>query len=328
VHWAQVLAVALVLEPVIHGNDGAASTAAGGIQLKREARISMEKERLAIGEKKITVEYEFLNETDGDITTEVAFPIPPYEAHLCCDPARPIDNLRIWVEGREITYQSEAKAMLRGVDYAPRLRQIGVDVVSLGHFDEPSADNPNFSRDFGRLSKQQQVELKRTGLFDEYFPQWTVELTHHWQQTFPAHKILHVRHEYTPVIGEMVTVLTDLTGTPPETRHGANFAQWCIDAPLRKNLAASMQRNGGSSVAKWVDYILTTANTWKKPIKQFELVVERPKPDASAKYYYVSFCWDGEVLQPDPDHFVARKTNFVPTRELSVGFFAREVTPP
>jgi hypothetical protein len=59
-------------------NDSAASTAAGGIQLRREANISMEKERLTISQDKVKVEYEFLNQTDNDITTEVAFPIPPY----------------------------------------------------------------------------------------------------------------------------------------------------------------------------------------------------------------------------------------------------------
>ena len=318
----QLLALALVYGVAVNGNDGAASTAAGGIQLTREARISMEKERLVIGEKKITVEYEFLNETDRDITTEVAFPIPPFERnYLDSDHPQPIDNFHVWIEGREIKYLSEAKAMLGNVDYSARLRQLGVDIVSLGHFDEsgPAIQNPSFSRDFGKLSKEEQIELRRIGLFNEYFPQWTVELTYHWQHSFPAHKIVHVRHEYTPLAGEMITGPGDLS-PKPETHHLANFAQWCIDPPLRKTVTVRMQRQGYDSVT-WVDYILTTANTWKTPIKQFELVVERPKPDSQAKHYLVSFCWDGPVLRPDSDHFVARATNFVPTKELSIAFF-------
>ena len=160
-------------------------------------------------------------------------------------------------------------------------------------------------------------------MFDEYFPQWTVVMTHYWRQTFPAHKILHVRHEYSPVVGEEATVLDDLINKKAEKRHLVTFAQWCIVPPLRKTLEASIHRTE-SSFVKWVDYILTTANTWKTPIKQFELIVERPKADTSAKYYYVSFCWDGQILQPDSDHFVARVTNFVPKRELSIAFFPRE----
>jgi hypothetical protein len=323
VRWALTLAVALVFVAVSYGNDGAASTAAGGIQLKREARISMEKERLFISEKKITVEYEFLNETDRDITTEVAFPVPPYDQMFLDSNTRLVDNFRVWIEGHEIKYQSEVKAMLGNVDYSTRLRQLGVDIVSLGHFDDVSPGE-SFSRDFGKLSKQQQNELRRIGLFNEYFPLWTVVMTHHWQQTFPAHRILHVRHEYTPVIGEEVTVLDDLINKKPVTRHGVTFAQWCIDAPLRNALTTSMRKTDSTSFVKWVDYILTTANTWKKPIKRFELVVERPRPDVDAKDYYVSFCWDGQVLQPDPDHFVARATNFIPKKELSVAFFPRE----
>ena len=49
-------------------NDGAASVAVGGIQLKREARISMEKERLTISREKVAVEYEFLNATDEGLS--------------------------------------------------------------------------------------------------------------------------------------------------------------------------------------------------------------------------------------------------------------------
>jgi len=79
---------------------------------------------------------------------------------------------------------------------------------------------------------------------------------------------------------------------------------------------------GGHIWAFWVDYILTTANTWKGPIKSFELVVERPKPEQSShqSQTYVSFCWDGPVERRDADHFVARAVNFVPSKELHVMF--------
>jgi hypothetical protein len=310
---APIAALALSLVPAAYGNDGNASTSAGGIQLVREARISMEKERLFISEKKITVEYEFLNETDRDITTEVAFPIPPYEKYAGDDDRpQPVDNFHGWVEGRALAYQTEVKAILRSVDYSIRLRQLGIDIVSWGHFDLGAG-----SLDFGKLSKQQQKVLQQAGLFKENRPQWSGEMTHHWQQTFPARKILHVRHEYTPVLGNMITGLDDLTNPKPEARHLADFTQWCIDPPLRKTLTPSTQKQGYGKVT-WVDYILTTANTWKTPIKQFELEVETP---GAAKHAYLSFCWNGPILSPDPDHFIARATNFVPMRELSVAFF-------
>jgi len=70
----RILTLLLLAAAVTMANDGAASTAAGGIQLGHEERISLEKERLTISVSKIIVEYEFLNETDKDVSTEVAFP--------------------------------------------------------------------------------------------------------------------------------------------------------------------------------------------------------------------------------------------------------------
>src|SRR5205807_2921925 len=119
------------------GNDGAASVGVGGIQLKREARISMEKERLTISREKVTVEYEFLNPTDEDITTEIAVPVPPYEEkYLNGSVNERLDDFRVWVDGQETKYQTETKAMLNGVDYTALLQKLGVDVASLGHFDD------------------------------------------------------------------------------------------------------------------------------------------------------------------------------------------------
>jgi hypothetical protein len=63
------------------------------------------------------------------------------------------------------------------------------------------------------------------------------------------------------------------------------------------------------------------------PIKDFELIVERPRPQSGifkAGPWFVSFCWDGPVKRLDADHFVARSINFVPKRELHVAFFGVE----
>jgi Domain of unknown function (DUF4424) len=83
----------------LHGDDGAASVAAGGIVLRKESRISMEKERLTVGARKVTVEFDFLNESDQDITTEVAFPIPPYDESPALGSERlpNFPDFRVWV---------------------------------------------------------------------------------------------------------------------------------------------------------------------------------------------------------------------------------------
>jgi Domain of unknown function (DUF4424) len=69
-----------------------------------------------------------------------------------------------------------------------------------------------------------------------------------------------------------------------------------------------------------VDFILTTANTWQRPIEDFTLIIERP-PVAKGEQTLISFCSPGPVEKLDADHFQVHLTNFVPTAELHIGFF-------
>ena len=70
----------------------------------------------------------------------------------------------------------------------------------------------------------------------------------------------------------------------------------------------------------YVSFILTTANTWKTPIEDFTLVVERPHDTRKRKKTYVSFCWGGLVTQIDADHFSAHAAGLVPKKELMIGY--------
>jgi hypothetical protein len=71
-----ILAIAV---PHAFADDAAASIGAGGlVVLKREDRITMAREVLTINPNKVKVDYEFRNDTDEDVTTVVAFPIPSY----------------------------------------------------------------------------------------------------------------------------------------------------------------------------------------------------------------------------------------------------------
>lgn len=305
----------------VHANDAAASTAVGGIELRHEARISMERERLTVSVEKITVEYEFLNETDQDIETEVAFPVPPYGLYFT-DPAgsRGIVDFRLWTESREIRFQTQVKATLRGIDYTELLNRLHVDPASFGHFDDSS--DP-VSRDVSRLEKAKRAELIKAGLIDDEarFPNWTVVKTYHWAQTFPAHKVLHVRHEYRPVVGFEQVTASAIQGK--ENPQYARLPDACMNADLRNRLVGTASKHDGYVPTAWVDYILTTANTWKKPIKHFDLtvqVVRKPENMVDGNWL-ASFCWDGPIQQVTPETFHVGAENFVPSRELRVMLF-------
>ncbi len=336
----------LTVAPAAVANDAAASTAMGGIQLKREARIAMEKERLSISPGRVRIDYEFLNETDQDITTEIAFPIPAYTFDYHDFGDRGFNDFRLWVDGKELRYGVELKAMHRGADCTALLRKHNVDAASFGHFDQKRM----VARDFQRLSTAGRAELAAAGLIttEDNFPNWTVYKTYYWTQTFPARKVVHVRHEYSPVIGYSQISVDDLDhaaaakNQPDKEPYGELESyndepdvtvRWtypdqvlhhaCVTADLAKRVRAAAEPKMRAARTKddfhiswvhWIDYILATANTWKTPIKHFELIVDIPKAR------YVTFCWDGPVERRDATHLAVRATDFVPKDELHVAY--------
>ena len=88
-------------------------------------------------------------------------------------------------------------------------------------------------------------------------------------------------------------------------------------------IASSGPGYGQYAHPHWVDFILTSANTWKQPIEDFTLTVERGKPEEEDTQTFVSFCspQNASVEKLDADHFQVHLTNFVPASELRIGFF-------
>lgn len=303
-------------------DDTAVAVAAGGIQLRKEARISMDKERLTITPDKVSVDFLFHNETDTDITTEVAFPIPAYQFEF--DSLNwPYDfaDFKLWVDDQPISYETDVHAKLNGKDYTEPLRSLGIDVATFGEYDWKK-DPPDGSPQILKLSPSNKARLVQLGLLDNLdnaFPKWTVIKMYYWRQTFPAGKLVHIRHQYTPVAGFEPVQVDNISRRFPDS---------CVDASLRQKLgslaANDLQRtNGGSNnyiAATWVKYILTTANTWKTPIKNFRLDVEVPT-GGSDHASFISLCGGDKVTNASQNHVVMSISNFVPSRDLTVYFF-------
>jgi hypothetical protein len=316
-------------------DDGAASIGAGGIILmKREPRIEMQKEVLTIGVREVRVDYEFRNDTDEDITTGVAFPVPGYKLdwdrysiHLLG-----FDDFRLTVEGKPAHFDVEIRAKMGRQDVTDVLRKYGIDVKTFGHFD----DDSHLARDLRKLSTAQRSSLAKAGLIeaetDQDEAKWTVEKKYFWSQTFPAHTTLHISHEYSPVVGfgmvpEASFRAAKQSASPAERRSIdadkdslAEVKSVCPTDQLLSNLDRASGRSAdGYGNLQYVDFILTTANTWKQPINDFTLFVERPV-DKDGKYL-VSFCWPSIVEQVGPNLFRAKAADLIPEHELRVGFF-------
>ena len=149
-------------------DDGAASIAAGGIVvMKRETRITMAKEVLQISTKKVIVDYDFRNDSDQDITIEVAFPIPDYDFSLDREGAtQGFDDFQLWIDGTPAHFQVEARGFLKDQDYTNLLTSVHVDVATYGH--GPPLDSRGKatakSRDIQALTDAQRRQLEKVGL--------------------------------------------------------------------------------------------------------------------------------------------------------------------
>jgi hypothetical protein len=337
------------------GDDSAASIAAGGLVPRRETRIVMAKEVLGISPTKIVVDYDFRNDSDQDVTTEVAFPIPPYTDDFPNDdiPGQSFRSFRLWVNGNVVKYDAEARATLNGKEVTDVLRASHMDIPTFGHFVDTTDQNHStvvVTPDFDRLPKDARERLLAAGLFEDQgfaYPTWTVHLQYHWTQAFPAHSTVHIRHEYTPTAGFQMVGLAAFkralsvgkTPTPklhPSGRpqdHYDQLMSFCPDPKFLRGSIDAIEKYAPDSdryvYPQWVDFILTTANTWKHPIEDFTLIVERGRPldgygkPMESRRNLISFCspQNAPVTKLDANHFQVHLTNFVPSSELRIGFF-------
>lgn len=140
------------------------------------------------------------------------------------------------------------------------------------------------------------------------------QIVYSWQQTFKTSEITRVNHEYQPLLGGSIGLISIL-----ENDESNHFRQeYCIDQAFEKNL----QKQKGEYGLPYheLGYILKTGANWAKPIEDFTLTVERNKADL------VSFCWNGEgkVTKLKEDNktvqFQVKEKNFTPKKDLNVLF--------
>jgi hypothetical protein len=129
----------------------------------------------------------------------------------------------------------------------------------------------------------------------------SIQVTHHWLQTFPAGKALSVKHTFTPAGGFIYH---------DDDRLWRVLARdYCVGPVLLK----ALKKRGEGGVDQ-VHYMLTTGANWKGPIGRFVLRIKKDTPSKKT-----SVCMDG-FRKVDARTFVLEKTDFVPTQDLKVAF--------
>lgn len=304
------------------GNDSPAAVAAGGIELRREPRIRMEEESLRICPDRVEVAYLFRNLSDSEVTTEVAFPIPPFSADFRGPGHWPVfGDFQARVEGKPVRYKTDIVATLDGEDRTALL--LGLGLLSLS----PSA----IEQGFEALSPRERGVLVEAGLVEEtpeeLIPLWTLEVRYHWTQTFPPWHTLRVWHSYTPVRGSYAGALgswpqkareVEIRKTQPDRSTGS------VWLPVGEDLRRWREERNGEGEGfqvSWVPYILVTGGNWRGSIGSFHLEVEHP-PSMAA---HVDF--EGPIRRTSPTLLEGNLEWFVPRKDLVVYFFSTPFFP-
>lgn len=322
-----LLAVLLCLSGVpAQANDSTALLGAGGLELTTSPDIVMAKEDLFLSSKAVRVQYEFRNEGKSDITTRVAFPLPLVEQGAATNvdlPAREHENFvdfRVVVDGKDIHPQLEQRAIMAdGRDVTDILAAAGIP---------PNSFLPGWDEKLKALPQNVWMKLVRDGLFEvdekeaesrpEYIsPAWKLKATFHWEQTFPAGKVLRVHHSYMPIVGSSFVA--------ESYDRSEDFKPYCLDADGNAGLRRKMRELKAKAkdhpdmspllVMREVDYVLTTGANWKGPIEDFHLTIDKEDPKA-----ILSLCMEG-LKKTGPTTFELERKNFAPKDDIRFATF-------
>lgn len=317
-------------------NDSSAAIGLGGLELRQNDAISMDSEDLFLSLDEVRIKYRFTNHSNQDVETLVSFPLPAIPDGIqgyLGDTSYPEWSERDFhtsIDGKEVALDYSEIFTVNGKNVEPRLKQLGWPLKFWNDYD--------FLEKVDQFSEAEKAKYLAEGLLkkpepkespDWIVPGWQMQTFVNRVQRFPAGKTVTVDHRYKPIAGGSVGGMLGTIASPgkadKELREWANEyrAQYCIDdmflAGFRKKMAAKRkegERNGTEMgmfyVENWLDYVLKSGANWRGPIKDFRMVIDKRNADN-----LISLCADG-VQKIGPTRFEIRKTNFEPTRDISI----------
>ncbi|TCU14693.1 DUF4424 domain-containing protein [Rhizobium sullae] len=319
------LVFATMVPTSVLANDTSAVLGAGGLELTTSKDIVMASEDLYLSASQIRVRYAFRNESDRDITTRVAFPLPEVNqnegSEMAFLPAEDQENFvdfHVTVDGRPVQPKLEQKAVTgEGADVTAAITKAGLPVnAQLPGWQEKTRALPHEVRQ--HLIKQRLIEADDPGNRSADFdPTWKLRATFHWEQTFPAGKTITVEHRYKPITGGVSSF---------DESQFNDYKSYCLDnqgkAGVRRLMKqaqaaaqADPQRNPNIGGPSEVEYILTTGANWKGPIGDFHLTIDKENPNA-----VLTLCLSG-LKKTGPTAFELRRMNFTPKEDIRFAVF-------
>jgi hypothetical protein len=317
---AAVLAV-FAAAPAL-ADDSTAELATGGLAFVQTNDITMQSEDLYVSMTAIKARYEFVNTSDHEVTTLVAFPLPDIKGDPDLNVAVPTDDpvnfvgFKTLVDGKPVTTEVQQRASALGVDQTALLKSLNIPLA-------PQLQATGEALD--KLPRPQWDQLVKLGLasIDQYdvgkgmedhlTPLWTLSTDFYWEQSFPAQKTVSIEHDYTPSVG----ATAGLSFGMPESRQEPWFKdyvnKYCIDSSFLAAVDKSQTPDGGDTLTeKRIDFVLKTGSNWEASIHNFHVVIDKGSPKN-----IVSFCGEN-VKKTGPTTFEMTKTDFEPDQDLAI----------
>lgn len=318
----------MFLSPIAYANDTTARVGAGGITFLKNEEIRLLQEELEISTKSVMVLYKFRNESNADIRTTVAFPMPTYgwnpgESALDAN-EKPLIPFKVWVNDQEISTKTNRRALIGGLDITEQLRNLGLSEKQIFQtFGDCEIEGC-------KVNKVLQEKISKLASNGEIFPQWKIAETIYWEQVFPKGKEIQIKHKYSPFVGysynypfqdkwlnvrNVIPAASDRNANPKDRKEA------CIDEATRKaviNKVNALVKHGATMVDVYlqdVEYVLGTGRNWKGPIGDFKLRIKKESADQ-----LVTLCFPGKAKIVSPLIIEFTQTNFVPQDKLIVYF--------
>jgi hypothetical protein len=303
-------------------NDSTAELGAGGLIYVNTEEIEMRSEDLFISMEEVRVRYEFVNVSDHDVSTLVAFPMPDIKGDIDFMQAVPTEDpvnflgFRTTVDGAPVTAEVQQRVSAMGIDQTAVLNELGVPLAP--HLEATRAALDGLPAD----AQERLVGLGLAGI-EEYdsgqgwerhlAPLWLLSTAFYWQQSFPPGRTVIVEHSYKPSVGSTA----GLSFGSMEMRTGPYYEEYarkyCFDRTFLAAVDKRQKPDGNNALMEnRIDYILTTAANWAGTIEKFHLTIDKGSPDN-----LVSFCGEG-VSKTGPTRFEMTKENFYPEQDLAI----------
>lgn len=305
------LAILTAVTTSAWADDSSASLAAGGLTFVKQPDIRMAAEDLYVSPDKVSIRFEFANNSTKDIDAIVAFPLPDidlgddranatYYGPMSPDPQNFV-GFTTRADGKPVTASVDQRAFYQGRDVTALVaaERIAVNMV-------PEKNVAQLQLVPGDARKRL-LDAGIVALRGKYLrPKWTVRTRFYWMQHFPRAKTVVLEHFYRPVTGSSNTAPNEFDDTE---WLGDMRKRYCLDSRTEKAWRASLEARAVS--VEWTDYVLTTARNWKGPIGRFHLVIDKLKPQN-----LMTLCWNGALRTASSTTFVFDARDFVPEQDI------------